>query len=399
MRKCVVVGVSGCVAAFKAVQLVSDLVKLNLDVEVIMTKNACEFIHPLSFEALTNHTVMVDTFDHRFEKSTQHISIAKKADCFILAPATANVIAKVVHGLADDMLTTTFLACQCPKLIAPAMNTGMYQNPITQANLKLAEQFNMQIIKPVSGHLACGDEGMGKLADISILKEAICDSLYKSDELKGKKVIITAGATMEPLDPVRFITNHSSGKMGCALARQAKRMGADVTLIHAAMSVEPPYDIKTIYTPKAADMSEAIKKHFNSADIVIKAAAVSDYRSAEPAKQKIKKADDTLTLELVKNEDILAWCGANKTHQVLVGFAMESENVLENARDKRRRKNCDLLAANSIVDQGAGFQSDTNRITLITENDEKTYDLMSKDDCATVILKAAAKCIKEKSTC
>lgn len=399
MRKCVVVGVSGCVAAFKAVQLVSDLVKMDIDVEVIMTKNACEFIQPLSFEALTNHTVMVETFDHRFEKSTQHISIAKKADCFILVPATANVIAKVVHGLADDMLTTTFLACSCPKLIAPAMNTGMYQNPITQANLKLAGQFGMQIIKPVSGHLACGDEGMGKLADIRIIKEAICDCLYMSDELKDKKVIITAGATTEPLDPVRFITNHSSGKMGCALARQAKRMGADVTLIHASMSVDAPYDIKTIFTPKAADMFDAIKEHFDSADIIIKAAAVSDYRCAEPSKQKIKKAGETLTLELVKNKDILAWCGANKTHQVLVGFAMESENVLENARDKRCRKNCDLLAANSIVDQGAGFQSDTNRITLITENDEKTYDLMSKDDCATVILKAAAECIKEKSTC
>lgn len=399
MRKCVVVGVSGCVAAFKAVQLVSDLVKLDIDVEVIMTKNACEFIQPLSFEALTNHTVMIDTFDHRFEKSTQHISIAKKADCFILVPATANVIAKVVHGLADDMLTTTFLACQCPKLIAPAMNTGMYQNPITQANLKLAEHFGMQIIQPVSGHLACGDEGMGKLADISILKEAICDCLYSSDELKGKKVLITAGATTEPLDPVRFITNHSSGKMGCALARQAKRMGADVTLIHASMSVEPPYDITAIYTPKAVDMAKAVKERFDNTDIIIKAAAVSDYRCAEPSKQKIKKTDETLTLELVKNEDILAWCGDHKTHQVLVGFAMESENVLENARDKRRRKNCDLLAANSIVDPDAGFQSDTNRITLISEKDEKTYELMSKDECAAIILKAAAECMKEKKSC
>lgn len=398
MRKCVVVGISGCVAAFKAVQLVSDLVKLDLDVEVIMTENACQFIQPLSFEALTNHTVMVDTFDHRFEKSTQHISIAKKADCFILAPATANVIAKVVHGLADDMLTTTFLACQCPKLIAPAMNTGMYQNPITRANLKLAKQFGIQIIQPVSGHLACGDEGMGKLADISILKEAICDCLYMSNELKGKKVIITAGATQEPLDPVRFITNHSSGKMGCALARQAKRMGADVTLIHASMSVTPPYDVKTIYTPKAADMAEAVKAQFETADIVIKAAAVSDYRCAEIAEQKIKKKGETLTLELVKNEDILAWCGANKTHQILVGFAMESENVLENARDKRYRKNCDVLAANSIIDPEAGFQSDTNRITIITEKDEKTYDLMSKDECAAIILKTAVK-IKEDKTC
>lgn len=398
MRKCVVVGISGCVAAFKAVQLVSDLMKLDLDVEVIMTENACQFIQPLSFEALTNHTVMVDTFDHRFEKSTQHISIAKKADCFILAPATANVIAKVVHGLADDMLTTTFLACQCPKLIAPAMNTGMYQNPITQANLKLAIQFGIQIIQPISGHLACGDEGMGKLADISILKEAICDCLYKSNELKGKKVIITAGATMEPLDPVRFITNHSSGKMGCALARQAKRMGADVTLIHASMSVTPPYDVKTIYTPKAADMAEAVKAQFETADIVIKAAAVSDYRCTEIAEQKIKKKGETLTLELVKNEDILAWCGANKTHQILVGFAMESENVLENARDKRYRKNCDVLAANSIIDPEAGFQSDTNRITIITEKDEKTYDLMSKDECAAIILKTAVK-IKEDKTC
>ncbi|GAA6426463.1 bifunctional phosphopantothenoylcysteine decarboxylase/phosphopantothenate--cysteine ligase CoaBC [Dielma fastidiosa] len=396
MRKCVVVGISGCVAAFKAVQLVSDLVKLDLDVEVIMTKNACEFIQPLAFEALTNHTVMVDTFDHRFEKSTQHISIAKKADCFIIAPATANVIAKIVHGQADDMLTTTFLACQCPKLIAPAMNTAMFQNPITQDNLKLAKHYGIQIIEPISGHLACGDAGMGKLADLETLKAAIDQCLHSSNELAGKKVIITAGATMEAIDPVRFITNHSSGKMGCALARQAQRMGADVTLIHASMSVQPPQFIKTIYTPNAAAMAEAIKAQFDEADIVIKAAAVSDYRCAQPAQQKIKKASETLTLQLVKNEDILAWCGAHKTHQLLIGFAMETENVLANARKKRALKNCDLLVANSISESGAGFQGDTNRITILSETEEKTYDLMSKDDCAAVILKTAAAHLKEK---
>ena len=267
---------------------------------------------------------------------------------------------------------------------------------VTQDNLKLVKHYGIQIIEPISGHLACGDAGMGKLADLETLKAAIDQCLHSSDELAGKKVIITAGATMEAIDPVRFITNHSSGKMGCALARQAQRMGADVTLIHASMSVQPPQFIKTIHTPNAAAMAEAIKAQFDEADIVIKAAAVSDYRCAQPAQQKIKKAGETLTLQLVKNEDILAWCGAHKTHQLLIGFAMETENVLANARKKRALKNCDLLVANSISESGAGFQGDTNRITILSETEEKTYDLMSKDDCAAVILKTAAAHLKEK---
>ncbi len=399
MRKCVILGISGGIAAFKAVQLVSDLVKLDLDVEVIMTPNACEFIQPLSFEALTGHTVMVNTFDQRFEKSTKHISIAKKADCFMIAPASADVIAKVVHGIADDMLTTTFLACTCPKLIAPAMNTNMFQNPITQDNLIKAKHYGMQIVEPEVGHLACGDVGSGKMADIETLKEAILDTLFQSDELKGQKVIITAGATMEPLDPVRYITNHSSGKMGCALARQAKRMGAEVTLIHASMTVQPPKGIKLIHAATAAAMADAVKAHFESADIVIKAAAVSDYRCAHVSEQKIKKKSDSLQLELVKNEDILAWCGAHKTHQTLVGFAMESEHVLANAKEKLMKKNCDLLVANSIVDEGAGFAHDTNKITLLTPTTQHEYALMSKDDCASAILSAIAKVRKGETLC
>ena len=388
MKPCIVIGITGGVAAFKSVQLVSDLVKMGYDVEVIMTKNACEFIQPLQFEALTSHTVMVDTFDKRFLRSTQHISIAKKASCFVVAPATANFIAKAAHGLADDMLTTTFLACTCPKLIALAMNTNMLENPITQKNIELCSQAGMQIIDSDSGFLACGDVGKGKMASIETIKQAIEKVMHPDTSLKGKKDIITAGATQEAIDPVRFITNHSSGKMGCALAKCAKEMGAEVTLIAAHMDVKAP-DVQVISVTSAKEMADAIKANYADCDICIKAAAVSDYTCKEVSAQKIKKNDETLTLTLQKTEDILKWCGQHKQHQVLIGFAMETENLIENAKRKCIEKNCDFLAANSLVTPGAGFQKDTNVIALIEKDNVTQYELMSKEECAKIILNKA----------
>lgn len=385
MKKCVVVGVTGGVAAFKTVQLVSDLVKLGIDVEVIMTENATQFIQPLQFESLTQHSVMIDTFDHRFPRSTQHVSIAKKADCFIVAPATANFIAKAAHGICDDMLTTTFLACNCPKLIAVAMNTQMLENPITQRNIQMCRDFGIEIIESISGYLACGDAGKGKMADIEVLKNKVLDTLETSTLLAGKKVVITAGATQEPMDPVRFITNHSSGKMGIALAKQAKRMGADVTLIHASVSVPLP-DVSCVKVTTASEMFEEVKKVYETCDVCIKAAAVSDYRVKEVSDQKIKKNESSMTIELVKNDDILYWCGQHKTHQVLVGFAMETQNLIENATKKCIQKNCDFVVANNLKTEGAGFQGDTNVVTLITKDTQESFDIMSKDDCAQVIL-------------
>lgn len=395
MKKTIIVGVTGGIAAFKAVQLVSDLIKLNYDVEVIMSKNACEFIQPLSFEALTNHSVMVDTFDQRFMRSTQHISVAKKADCFIIAPATANIIAKVANGLADDMLSTTFLACTCPKLIALAMNTAMLENPITRANIERCRSYGMKIIESQVGHLACGDVGKGKLADIPYLIESIENALRTSNQLAGKKILISAGATLEAIDPVRFISNHSTGKMGIALAVEAKKLGADVTLICGQLSVEKPHGIHCIDALSAHEMYEAVTHLYMECDILIMAAAVSDYRVKEIAHEKIKKNSDTLTLELVKNPDILAWCGEHKTHQINVGFAMESENMIENAMEKCRKKHCNLLIANNIKQDGAGFKHDTNVITLIRENELISYELMSKNECANVIL---TKIIEEGET-
>lgn len=385
MKPCVVVGISGGVAAFKSVQLVSDLIKMGIDVEVIMTKNACEFIKPLQFEALTNHSVMIDTFDDRFERSTQHISIAKKCDCFVVAPATANFIAKAAHGIADDMLTTTFLACTCPKLIVPAMNTQMLENPITQNNIRLCKEYGMRFIESEHGHLACGDVGKGKMANISVIKEAIVQILYPDDSLAGKKVLISVGATQEAIDPVRFITNHSSGKMGCALAQEALNRKAEVILVAAHIEVTPP-NCTLIQVSSAKEMAEAIKQVYDKCDVCIKAAAVSDYTLKTIASQKIKKSDQALTLQLTRTEDILKWCGEHKTKQVLVGFAMETENLIENAKAKCINKNCDFVVANSLVTKGAGFQNDTNVITLISPNEIKEYELMSKADCAKVIL-------------
>lgn len=385
--KCIVVGVTGCVGAFKSVQLVSDLVKKGFEVEVIMSKNATQFITPLQFESLIHRKVMVDTFDRNFQYSTQHVSIAKKADLFIVVPATANFIAKAVHGIADDMLSTTFLACTCPKLIAPAMNTNMYINPVTQDNLKLCEKYGYGLINPIIGHLACGDNGLGKLADLDTIHEAIEQALVTEKPLFGKQVLINAGPTVEKIDPVRYITNHSSGKMGYALARCARNLGADVTLISGPSSLKCPRNVHFISIESAQDMANEMKKHFETADYVICAAAIADYTPALKKNQKIKKNDPQISLLLDKTEDILAYLGAHKTHQTLCGFAMETENEIENGKAKLIKKNCDLLVVNSLSKEGAGFQHDTNIATLLTPNEQIDYEIMSKDELSLIILK------------
>lgn len=389
MKSCVVVGISGGVAAFKSVQLVSDLVKKGYDVEVIMTKNATQFIQPLQFESLTQHKVMVDTFDRSFEYSTEHISIAKKADVFVIAPATANILSKVVHGLADDMLSTTFLAANCPKLLAPAMNTQMYLNPITQDNLKLCEKYGMQLISPTCGHLACGDQGVGKMADIDTIKEAIEMALVKDKKLANKKVLISAGPTREALDPVRFITNHSTGKMGYALARAARNMGGDVTLVSGPVALKAPMNVTTIPVNSASDMANAMLQHFQEADIIICTAAVADFTPEQVSEEKIKKEGHSLTLPLKSTTDILKTIGEQKTHQKLIGFAMESENEVENGKKKLLSKNCDLLVVNSLRNVGAGFGCDTNIVTLLTQNEQFDYEIMPKEELAYIILNKA----------
>ncbi|MEG1527182.1 MAG: bifunctional phosphopantothenoylcysteine decarboxylase/phosphopantothenate--cysteine ligase CoaBC [Erysipelotrichaceae bacterium] len=390
MKQTIVLGITGGIAAFKSIQLTSDLIKKGYDVEVIMSKNACEFVRPLSFEALSNHGVMVDTFASVEQHDVHHISIAKKASAFVIVPATANVIAKVAHGLADDMLTTTFLACNAPKIICPAMNTGMYENPITQQNIEICKSFGMKIIEPDTGFLACGDQGKGKLAPLDVIMEAIEDVLYSDKILSGKKICISAGPTHEAIDPVRYITNHSSGKMGYALATIAKRMGADVTLISGPTSLPLPQGVKVIPVISAEEMMKAIQSHYKDQDIIIKAAAVGDYRSSQIAKDKIKKNTTNLNLTLEKNDDILKWLGQHiSKKQVLCGFAMETCDLLKNAQQKLIEKNADMIVANNLFVEGAGFKGDTNVAMIITKDHVEELEKMSKFDLATIILKQA----------
>ncbi|MEG0841815.1 MAG: bifunctional phosphopantothenoylcysteine decarboxylase/phosphopantothenate--cysteine ligase CoaBC [Erysipelotrichaceae bacterium] len=390
MKQTIVLGITGGIAAFKSIQLTSDLIKKGYDVEVIMSKNACEFVRPLSFEALSNHGVMVDTFASVEQHDVHHISIAKKASAFVIVPATANVIAKVAHGLADDMLTTTFLACNAPKIICPAMNTGMYENPITQQNIEICKSFGMKIIEPDTGFLACGDQGKGKLAPLDVIMEAIEDVLYSDKILSGKKICISAGPTHEAIDPVRYITNHSSGKMGYALATIAKRMGADVTLISGPTSLPLPQGVKVIPVISAEEMMKAIQSHYKDQDIIIKAAAVGDYRSSQIAKDKIKKNTTNLNLTLEKNDDILKWLGQHiSKKQVLCGFAMETCDLLKNAQQKLIEKNADMIVANNLFVEGAGFKGDTNVAMIITKDHSEELEKMSKFDLATIILKQA----------
>lgn len=387
-KKCVVLGVCGGIAAYKAAQLTSNLIKKGYDVEVIMTKNATEFIAPLTFEALTKHNVMVSTFDKVADRSVKHISIAQRCDVFAIVPASANVIAKVAHGIADDMLTTTFLAASCPKIICPAMNTGMYENVITQRNIGALKELGMEIVEPQSGRLACGDSGKGRLCDLSLIEDAIEMAMIENKPLKGRQVLISAGPTQEAIDPVRFISNHSTGKMGIALAWVAKALGADVTMIHGPIAQPIPYGINTIQITSAQEMADAFIKHYEQADFIIKAAAVSDYRSEDIKTDKIKKNEDTLNLKLIKNPDILRWLGEHKKpHQILCGFAMETQNLLENAQQKLSAKHCDLLVANHLKQPGAGFATDTNVVTILTQTNQIQLPCMNKRDVSVEIWK------------
>ena len=387
--KCVVLGVTGSIAAYKIANLASALVKLHADVTVIMTENATNFIHPITFETLTGNKCLVDTFDRNFQYSVEHVSLAKKADIVMVAPASANVIGKLAGGIADDMLTTTILACKCKKFISPAMNTNMFENPIVQDNLQKLQNYGFEVIQPASGYLACGDTGAGKMPEPEVLLSYILRELAHEKDLIGKKVLVTAGPTQEKIDPVRYITNHSTGKMGYAIAENCMRRGADVTLVTGKVAIQPPMFVKVVPIVSAAEMAEAVKASADEQDIIIKTAAVADYRPATPVDEKIKKKDgvDDSKIELERTEDILAYLGLHKKEgQFLCGFSMETENMLENSRAKLAKKNVDMIVANNLKVEGAGFGTDTNVVTLITKEDCKELELMSKADVAEAIV-------------
>ncbi len=385
--KTVILGVAGGIAAYKIAVLARLLVKQNCDVHVIMTQNATNFINPITFETLTNHKCLVDTFDRNFEFQVEHVALAKLADAVLIAPATANIIGKMAHGLADDMLTTTVLACTCPKIAAPAMNTRMYQNGIVQNNIKILEQNGFEIVKPSTGLLACGDEGDSKMAEPETLLDYLLRELACEKDMKGMKVLVTAGPTAEPIDPVRFITNHSTGKMGYALAKNCMLRGADVTLVTGPSPLPCPPFVHVEEITSAHEMFEAVTSRAPTQDIIIKAAAVADYRPRHVSAEKVKKSGDALSLELERTEDILKYLGEHKQPgQFLCGFSMETEHMIENSRQKLARKNLDMIAANNLKQAGAGFGTDTNIITLITQDQEISLELMSKDSAAEKIV-------------
>lgn len=385
--KTVILGVAGGIAAYKIAVLARLLVKQDCDVHVIMTQNATNFINPITFETLTNHKCLVDTFDRNFEFQVEHVALAKLADAVLIAPATANIIGKMAHGLADDMLTTTVLACTCPKIAAPAMNTRMYQNGIVQNNIKILEQNGFEIVKPSTGLLACGDEGDGKMAEPETLLDYLLRELACEKDMKGMKVLVTAGPTAEPIDPVRFITNHSTGKMGYALAKNCMLRGADVTLVTGPSPLPRPPFVHVEEITSAHEMFEAVTSRAPTQDIIIKAAAVADYRPRHVSAEKVKKSGDALSLELERTEDILKYLGEHKQPgQFLCGFSMETEHMIENSRQKLARKNLDMIAANNLKQAGAGFGTDTNIITLITQDQEISLELMSKDSAAEKIV-------------
>lgn len=389
--KNVVLGVTGSIAAYKIANLASALVKLHADVTVIMTKNATNFINPITFETLTGNKCLVDTFDRNFQYSVEHVALAKKTDLFLVAPASANVIGKLAHGIADDMLTTTILACKCPKLVSPAMNTNMYENPIVQDNLKKLEHYGFEVIDPASGYLACGDTGAGKMPEPETLLSYILRELACEKDLAGKKVLVTAGPTQEKIDPVRYITNHSTGKMGYAIAEDCMRRGADVTLVTGPVALTPPPFVHVIPVVSAADMAQAVKGSADQQDIIIKAAAVADYRPIDPADEKVKKKDGEASLSLERTEDILSYLGEHKREgQFICGFSMETEHMLENSRAKLLKKHADMIVANNLKTAGAGFGTDTNVVTIITAEDCRELELMSKADVAHEIVN----CIK-----
>lgn len=385
-NKSIIIGVSGGIAAYKTAYLVSALSKTEADVNVIMTKNACEFISPLVFETLTGNKCYVDTFDRNFKFDVEHISLAKKADIFMIAPATANVIAKIANGIADDMLTTTFLASKCKKIVSPAMNTAMFENQITQDNIAKLKKYEIGVVEPQNGLLACGDTGAGKMPEPDFLFDVIEREIAREKDMLGKKVLVTAGATMESLDPVRFLTNHSSGKMGFAIAKEAMLRGAEVTVVKANTTAEIPNFVKIVEVSSAKDMFDAVTALSDQQDIIVKAAAVADYTPESYVDSKIKKKDGDLSIPLKRTMDILKYLGENKKEgQFLCGFSMETDNMLENSKAKLSKKNADMIVANNLRDAGSGFKTDTNAVTLIIRDGHRSLELKSKAEVAKEI--------------
>lgn len=385
--KTVLLGITGSIAAYKIAYLASALHKLHADVHVLMTENATNFINPITFETLTGNKCLVDTFDRNFQFQVEHVSIAKKADVVMIAPASANVIGKLANGLADDMLTTTVMACRCQKILAPAMNTAMYENPVVQDNIRKLQTYGYEVITPASGYLACGDTGAGKMPEPETLLEYILKEAAFRKDLAGKKLLVTAGPTQEAIDPVRCLTNHSSGKMGYAIAKMAMLRGAEVTLVSGPTAIEPPLFVKVVPVTSARDMFEAVTGLSDEQDIIIKAAAVADYRPKQVSEDKVKKKDDQASIELERTDDILKYLGQHKKQgQFLCGFSMETRDMLRNSRAKLEKKNLDMVAANNLKVEGAGFQGDTNVLTLITQDEEVSLPLMSKEDAALKIL-------------
>lgn len=385
--KTVILGVTGGIAAYKSAYLTSLLVKAGADVQVIMTEHAREFISPLTFEGLTNQRCHTDTFDRNHEYSTEHISLASRADAVIIAPATANVIARLACGIADDMLTTTVLACDCPKIIVPAMNTRMYENPVTQDNMERLRGYGMTVVEPASGRLACGDVGRGKMPEPDVLFQYVEMACAFPKDMAGKKVLVTAGPTQEKIDPVRYITNHSSGRMGYSIAKICALRGADVTLVTGQTDLEPPLFVEVVPVVSARDMYEAVTARSGEMDIIIKAAAVADYRPAVTSDEKIKKTEKELAIAMERTDDILGYLGAHKKDgQFLCGFSMETQNMLENSRAKLRKKNLDMIVANNLKVEGAGFGTDTNVVTIITPETETELAIMSKEQVGVRLL-------------
>lgn len=385
--KTIVLGVTGSIAAYKIANLASMLVKLHADVQVLMTKNATNFIHSTTFETLTSHKCLIDTFDRNFQYSVEHVALAKQADVVLIAPASANVIGKLANGIADDMLTTTVMACRCKKIISPAMNTAMYENPIVQDNLKKLKHYGMEIIEPAVGLLACHDVGAGKLPSEDILLQYILKEAACEKTMADKRVLVTAGPTVEAIDPVRYITNHSTGKMGYAIAREAMLRGAKVTLVTGPVAIDPPMFVDVVPVTSAADMFEAVTGRAQEQDIIIKAAAVADYTPVTTATEKIKKKDGDNAIALTRTKDILGWLGEHRREgQFLCGFSMETQNMLENSRQKLTKKNVDMIVANNLKVQGAGFGGDTNVVTLITADGATELPLQSKEEVAGKLL-------------
>ena len=395
--KTVLLGVTGSIAAYKIAYLASALKKLHAQVHVLMTQNATNFINPITFETLTGNKCLVDTFDRNFQFSVEHVSIAKQADVVMIAPASANVIGKLAHGIADDMLTTTIMACKCKKIVSPAMNTNMYENPIVQDNLAILQHYGYEVIEPASGYLACGDTGAGKMPEPEMLLDYILREIAKEKDLLGRKVLVTAGPTQEAIDPVRYITNHSSGKMGYALAKAAMLRGADVTLVSGPCAIEPPPFVKLVPVVTAKEMFDAVTSVSFEQDIIIKAAAVADYRPANVYEDKVKKHEEQMSIKLEKTDDILGYLGEHRLPgQFLCGFSMETQNMLGNSRAKLGKKHLDMVAANNLKVAGAGFQGDTNVLTLITQDEDVSLHLMSKEDAANVILDKILSIQKER---